>query len=101
WTPDDLVANPIREAPLPDPAGLRVRKWVNAYRSGDYVGRFLWRSDTCGYVWNADLFGSAPFNTTDSRSRVEFCIGGGAHTHYWDKTARPIAWALDRLIADA
>ena len=101
WEADDLV-NPVRPPAAPDPEALRVRTWVNAYRSGDYVGRYLWRTDSCAYAWDADFFGPAPCrNSTDGGSRVEFCIGGGAHTHYWDGTARPIAWALDRLIADA
>jgi hypothetical protein len=33
--------------------------------------------------------------------RVEFSIGPGAHTHYWDSTAEPIAETLDVLIARA
>ena len=71
-------------AASPDPAGLGVRQWTNAYRSGDYIGRSLW-----------------PHEHADDASRVEFCIGAGAHTHYWDGTAPMIADALDRLIARA
>ena len=29
---------------------------------------------------------------------AEFCIGAGAHTHYWDDTAPDIAEALNELI---
>ena len=61
----------------PDPDELSVDQWSNFYRSGDYVGRSLWHQD-------ADL-----------------CIGAGAHTHYWDKTAPKIAEELDFLIGEA
>ena len=37
--------------------------------------------------------------SSDGRQRTEFCIGAGAHTHYWDRTAPTIAMELDRLIA--
>jgi hypothetical protein len=33
-----------------------------------------------------------------TRTRVEFCIGAGAHTHYWDDTAPDIAESLNELI---
>ena len=26
----------------PDPAEFGITQWVNAYRSGDYIGRYLW-----------------------------------------------------------
>jgi hypothetical protein len=29
---------------------------------------------------------------------MEFCIGAGAHTHYWDDTAPDIAQALNQFI---
>jgi hypothetical protein len=35
------------------------------------------------------------------RSRRELCIGAGAHTHYWDATAKAIAVELDLLLTDA
>ena len=31
-------------------------------------------------------------------TRVEFCIGAGAHTHYWDDTAPDIAEELNILL---
>jgi len=68
----------------PDPAALGVRQWTNAYRSGDYIGRSLW-----------------PHEKTDDRTRIDICIGAGAHTHYWDRTAPMIAEMLDRAIARA
>jgi hypothetical protein len=87
---DDLPADQP-----PDPKDLlSVDQWVNAYRSGDYVGRNLWRSekDKDVYAINVVVHDSA-------KTRREFCIGGGAHIHYWDKTAEKIVEELDRLIA--
>jgi hypothetical protein len=68
----------------PEPAALGVRQWTNAYRSGDYIGRSLW-----------------PDERTDDSTRTDVCIGAGAHTHYWDRTAPMIAEMLDRAIARA
>lgn len=34
----------------------------------------------------------------EARTESEFCIGAGAHTHYWDDTAPDIAQALNALI---
>ena len=93
-----------RQSTEPNPAELGVVRWINAYRSGDYIGRYLWRTAPCGYLWARDS-GGAPFDapaqsvSTDGRQRTEFCIGAGAHTHYWDRTAPAIALELDRLIA--
>ncbi|MGZ4842668.1 MAG: hypothetical protein ACXV5J_13035 [Candidatus Angelobacter sp.] len=89
--------------PGPDPGRLGVALWVNAFRSGDYVGRHLWRTDVCDYLWEPDRIGfpvDGPMKSvsTDGRMRVEFCIGAGAHTHYWDNTAPMIAEETDRLI---
>jgi len=90
----------------PDPDELGVKLWVNAFRSGDYVGRHLWRTDPCEYLWWAHVGGcSGPppqeYHSTDGPppSRIEFCIGAGAHTHYWDETGQLITLELDRLIA--
>ncbi len=103
WIPGDL---PPVQAPDPLQLGGRtgLALWDNAYRSGDYIGRHLWRSDSCAYIWDGDPVGSpvaSPVanNSTDNAVRLEFCIGAGAHTHYWDRTAPMIALELDRLIA--
>jgi hypothetical protein len=88
----------------PDPNELlSVKKWVNAYRSGDYVGRYLWRSNLSEYKWLKVNLETPPQNLSETLdgSRREFCIGGGAHTHYWDKTAPEVAWEIDRLIREA
>ena len=100
WSEGDIPASRH-----PDPkelAGLNL--WENAYRSGDYIGRHLWRTEPCAYIWTGDQFGSpisepAEFEFTDRAIRFEFRIGAGAHTHYWDKTGQVIGEELDRLIA--
>lgn len=80
----------------PDPKHLGIAEWVNAYRSGDYVGRYLWHPDASDDQWDDKTRPLAGTNT-----RREFCIGPGDHTHYWDKTAPKIAEELDRLIGEA
>ncbi|HYC48233.1 MAG TPA: hypothetical protein VED01_22395 [Burkholderiales bacterium] len=80
----------------PDPAELNVRSWVNAYRSGDYVGRYLWRPDLCNYRWGGD---PVVRSASASGDRVELCIGAGAHTHYFDTTAPDIGIEINGLIA--
>ena len=67
----------------PEPSDLRVHRWVNAYRTGDYVGRALWEP------------AAPPGNAED------VCIGGGAHTHYWDGTSDAIGARLDALVVEA
>jgi hypothetical protein len=87
---------------LPDPADLGVQKWVSAYRSGDYVGRSLWLDEWYRRTADNDqdgFTGKRPEKITDTAgTRVEFCIGAGAHTHYWDDTAPDIAKQLNELI---
>jgi hypothetical protein len=84
----------------PNPATLGVRCWVNAYRSGDYVGRVLWRDPNDPLAWRPTphsvfIQDAAGKNYGDRR---EYCIGSGAHTHYWDATAPMVAQEIDRMI---
>ena len=84
---------------------------MNAYRSADYVGRHLWRPDACDFLhasaparsfhpWVTGRFPAIASETAPPlRNRREFCIGAGAHTHYWDATAPHIALELDALIS--
>jgi hypothetical protein len=93
----------------PHPESLGVSCWVNAYRSGDYVGRWLWRSDTCRYLFQVPS-GHTPWQSImeplpaqskdDDRqpARRELCIGAGAHTHYSDGHAPEVAVELDYLV---
>lgn len=93
----------------PDPGELRVQLWVNAFRSGDYVGRHLWLRDDYLDRWEPaqsdsnfvanDMSGAQP--GISGMNRVELCIGAGAHTHYFDETGGRVAQILDQLIAVA
>ena len=77
------------------------------------MGRFLWQAGQCTHVWDfrEDKTSAGAWTATPSdpwpltgdvgKVRREFCIGPGAHTHYWDATAKPIAVQLDRLIDEA
>jgi hypothetical protein len=99
----------------PDPFDLGVARWVNAYRSGDYVGRSLWRAamPEVGDWWlrsapadartrHPDDVAPVIYASEDAvGSRREVCIGAGAHTHYWDETAKAVALELDALIDGA
>jgi hypothetical protein len=78
---------------LPNPELLRVKKWVNIYRSADYVGRFLWRGDDDKHRWEPEKYQLGS-------ERLEWCLGAGAHNHYWDETAREVALELDNLITE-
>ena len=93
----------------PDPSELLgVKQWVNAYRSGDYIGRYLWRSPNDDCLWQKVIFPDSNSSNQEEnisqahdKTRREFCIGAGGHTHYWDETAPDIAYELDRLITEA
>jgi hypothetical protein len=101
----------IGEKTAPDPSELGASLWVNAYRSGDYIGRNLWRPDGSSFNFETPKMSAAlpwragPFPVVASESapppvnRREFCIGAGGHTHYRDSTAPQIALELDRLIS--
>ena len=87
----------------PQPSQLHgVTYWLNGYRSGDYVGRALWED-----LIESPRFAAGPspkaFVAADLKSKKifgEFCVGAGAHTHYFDYTAPDVAAAIDLLIAD-
>ncbi len=91
----------------PDPRQLGVHRWENAYRSGDYVGRALWLTEW--YDRTSRQAGDGKYGTPLARATMEhdpvtvseFCIGAGAHTHYWDMTAPDVADRIDAMIATA
>jgi hypothetical protein len=90
-------------AGTPNPDRLGVDLWVNAYRSGDYIGRSLWLDEWYSRTAGAGS-GAYPEPVYIARSapgqprREEMCIGAGAHQHYWDQSAPDIAEKLDELI---
>ncbi|MGA7791411.1 MAG: hypothetical protein WCA19_00140 [Candidatus Acidiferrales bacterium] len=85
---------------LPDPSLLAVKRWLSAYRSGDYVGRALWLNEWYNRVDPAIADGGEVYVATEEPFglREEMCIGAGAHQHYWDQSAPDIAEKLDELI---
>jgi hypothetical protein len=71
---------------------LGVTEWVNAYRSGDYVGRMIWTPDRDPEVFDIG-------KTRRASGRSEFCLGAGAHTHYFSDDAVALAVEIERLVA--
>jgi hypothetical protein len=87
----------------PNPNGLGLERWVNAYRSGDYIGRSLWLNEWYGRTTTGTGEYPQPISVAQDNAaapvREEMCIGAGAHQHYWDQSAPDIAEKLDLLIS--
>lgn len=94
------VKPPIRiSSRLPRSDEMNVTLWSNAYRSGDYVGRSLWVGQWLDRNRSGDTTkGPDSVQAAAPQSCSEMCIGLGAHTHYWDRTAPEVAVRLDQLI---
>lgn len=97
----------VQPTPRPADLGIAVKTWVNAYRSGDFVGRMLWSENWYRRTTGGDYRGQYPEAVeviNDSlgdgmpASRVEMCIGFGAHNDYWNRSAPDMAEVLDKLI---
>jgi hypothetical protein len=80
-----------RTCDYPQPQALGVQEWVNAYGSGDYVGRYLWGRDRQMYQANW------PYPTGHDNCS-EFCLSEGAHTHYWDGTRSQIGATIHQMV---
>jgi len=93
----------------PSPAELGLKQWINFYRSGDYVGRPVWVNEVYVRPTHKESSGlhsnsvkpTVFYDNSDPNraTRIDACIGLGAHTHYWDRTAPDVGHELDRLIA--
>jgi hypothetical protein len=72
-------------------------EWVNAFRSGDYVGRAIWsrRPDAYGV---AAMGPDGRVAAARAGDRAELCLGAGGHTHYFGGDALALAAEIDRLI---
>ena len=84
----------------PAAAALGASEWVNACRSGDYVGRFIWTPDDDTARFAVATVG--PDGRVQARragDRTEFCLGAGGHTHYFSNDAVALAIEIDRLVA--
>jgi hypothetical protein len=95
----------IDPAAMPDPSLLNVELWLNAYRSGDYVGRSLWLNEWYDREVPVRKVPTIPgpvyvAEQTPPGACKEMCIGAGAHQHYWDPSAPDIAKKLDELISE-
>ncbi len=84
-------------AAKPSASDIGAVEWVNACRSGDYVGRFLWTPPGDGYRI-ARLGPDGTVEAERAGDRTEFCLGAGAHTHYFSNDAVALAIEIDRLI---
>ena len=81
----------------PRASDIGAVEWVNACRSGDYVGRFLWTLPS--HAFRITLVGSdGRVEAERAGDRTEFCLGAGAHTHYFTDDAVALAVEIDRLI---
>jgi hypothetical protein len=81
----------------PRASDIGAVEWVNACRSGDYVGRFLWAPP--GHAYGIALVGpDGKVEADRAGDRTEFCLGAGGHTHYFRDDAMALAVEIDRLI---
>jgi len=90
----------INPQDLPRTDEMRVKGWLNIYRSGDYVGRSLWIGQWLRHNATTSYHHPAAIAMDVNRERAEMCIGLGSHTHYWDRTAPDVGAALDKLITN-
>ena len=85
----------------PNASDIGAVEWVNACRSGDYVGRFLWAPPGDPARFRVAVVGpDGKVEAQRAGDRAEFCLGAGAHTHYFSNDAVALAVEIDRLIAD-
>jgi hypothetical protein len=87
----------------PNPEDLGLEEWVNTFRSGDYIGRYLWRSSTANKkkLFKPSSSVEKTENISEKDKYREFCLGAGAHTQYWNATANRVADEINRLIDKA
>jgi hypothetical protein len=84
----------------PAAAELGASEWVNACRSGDYVGRFIWTpDDDAARFAVATVEADGSVRAQRAGDRTEFCLGAGGHTHYFSNDAVALAVEIDRLVA--
>jgi len=97
----------------PKAADVGAKRWVNAYATGDYIGRWIWTRPADGAdvalglidlgPGSADVYGASDVNASDQSALMDgsterdIGIGAGAHTHYFDGEQAAIAQAIDAL----
>jgi len=86
-------------AATPSASDIGAVEWVNACRSGDYVGRFIWTPPGDKERFRiAEVGTDGRVEANRAGDRTEFCLGAGAHTHYFSNDAVALAVEIDRLI---
>lgn len=86
----------------PAAADLGATEWVNACRSGDYVGRFIWTPNEDAKRFDVAAVGAdGKVLAQRDGDRTEFCLGAGAHTHYFSDDAVALAVEIDRVVIGA
>ncbi len=84
----------------PSAVDIGATEWVNACRSGDYVGRFIWTPPGDAKRFRiAAVDADGKVNAQRAGDRTEFCLSAGAHTHYFSNDAVALAVEIDRLVA--
>ena len=110
-----LARNGAMFGPRADDIG--VQRWMNAFCSGDYVGRWLWShagDETALRHPMVDTISADPFGRADAYTgfdpmppvdavldparEAEVCLGLGAHTHYLERDQTTVAWMIDYLV---
>jgi hypothetical protein len=119
WARVDSVAQPratvkgvmtLPDKALPMAQQLGVAHWSNAYGTGDYIGRALWRRlndgnyasvPTASWVVTQPPSPLSPgsISAKTHHPASEFCIGPFGHLQYWNEPGDAVARELDRLIA--
>jgi hypothetical protein len=85
----------------PAAADLGATEWVNACRSGDYVGRFIWTPHTDAARFAIAAVGAdGRVAARRAGDRSEFCLGAGGHTHYFSDDAAALALEIERLVTN-
>lgn len=83
----------------PSCAALGVQRWINLYKSGDYVGRWLWSpAATAQELDAAILYDTSALPPHYQHRQLDVCLGSGAHTHYFDVDQRHMAQWIDAII---
>jgi hypothetical protein len=83
----------------PRASDLEAEEWINVYRAGDYVGRSIWTAPTEPTMLRvATVSDAGKVLASSEGDRTEFCLGAGAHTHYFANDAIALAVEIDRLV---
>lgn len=90
------------ESASPRASDVAAARWINAYRAGDYVGRSIWTPPAQGTMFRVATTSANGRVEGASRDadRIEFCLGAGAHTHYFTNDAVALAVEIDGLVGE-